>query len=292
MKKEKMMTIKIYILVGLLLLSLFVALIYIKKFHQTPNKVTSKVVENKKEPIEEINTEEEIDVNSDIALEFINKINIFDSIKAGSYYGYFYNQDYLDINNISNDAKIMIGIAQNKNFKNDFINATYEAQAPDGTSLNVIILAKDEVEEGINSFFGPSTVYQDENLKDANSDYCGFSGFAFDETRNVYMNNPLSCNGFPNPYIDTKVIRVFKTGKNIEIYLKIAYIKYDANNEDDVIKYVYTNNNANNYLEAHHILTDNSYKIDNILDKLDTFKFTFTLNSNNYYYFNKVEKIK
>ena len=266
MKKEKMMTIKIYILVGLLLLSLFVALIYIKKFHQTPNKVTSKVVENKKEPIEEINTEEEIDVNSDIALEFINKINIFDSIKAGSYYGYFYNQDYLDINNISNDAKIMIGIAQNKNFKNDFINATYEAQAPDGTSLNVIILAKDEVEEGINSFFGPSTVYQDENLKDGN--------------------------GFPNPYIDTKVIRVFKTGKNIEIYLKIAYIKYDANNEDDVIKYVYTNNNANNYLEAHHILTDNSYKIDNILDKLDTFKFTFTLNSNNYYYFNKVEKIK
>lgn len=46
-----------------------------------------------------------------------------------------------------------------------------------------------------------------------------------------------------------------------------------------------------NPLEKHILLTDNSYDINNILGKLDTYKFTFTLNSNNYYYFTKVEKI-
>ena len=298
MKKEKKMTItvKYYILLLLLLLSLFVALIYVKKQSATKNKVSSKIVQNKivdskKESTNEVYPDEELAIDSPIAQELINKINVFDSSKAGSYYGYFYNQDYLDINGISNDAKVMIGITQNKNFKNDFINATYDAVAPDGTNLDVIILSKEEVSEGINSFFGPNTEYSDTSLIDAKTDYCGFSGFEFDDTRNVYMNNPISCSGFPLPYIDTKVMRVFRSGNIIEVTLKVAYIKFDSTNKDNVIKYIYADNNSSKYIEKHHLLTDNSYHIDNVLDKLNTYKFTFTLNSNNYYYFTKVEKV-
>ena len=297
MKKEKKMTIYYYGILILLLVSLFVALIYYKSDRFELTKVATvhalqkENKESKEELPEETPSSEDLPVDSDLAIELHNKINVFDNIKAGSYYGYFYKQDYLDINSISDDAKVMIGITQNKNFQTDFINATYSAVAPDGVNLDVIILSKEEVKEGINSFFGPNTNYQDTNLIDAESDYCGFSGFKFDETRNVYMNNPLSCNWFPQDYIDSKIIRVYKTGNTIELTLKIAYIKYEAYSQDEVIKYVYRHNNSSNYIEKHDILNDNSYKIDKILNQLDTFKFTFTLNSNNYYYFTKVEKI-
>ena len=61
--------------------------------------------------------------------------------------------------------------------------------------------------------------------------------------------------------------------------------------KEEVTKLVYKHLNDQNPLEKHILLTDNSYDINNILGKLDTYKFTFTLNSNNYYYFTKVEKI-
>ena len=294
MEKEKVMTIKYYILIGLLLISLFVGLIYLKKVHSLEKRgsnhvIKNKVAEKKEQPIEEKKSEE-VTIDSPIAQELIKKISVFDTIKAGSYYGYFY-QDYLDINNISNDAKIMIGITQHKDFTSDFMNTTYDATAPDGANLKVIILSKEDVEKGINNFFGPNTSYTDASLIDATTTYCGFSGFQFDETRNVYMNNPINCPGFPQPYIDTKIMNVQSVDDNIEITVKVAYIKYDAANKDDVIKYIYPDNYTNTYIEKHHILTDNSYKIDNILNNLNTYKFTFSLNSNNYYYFNKVEKI-
>ncbi len=292
MKKEKIMTIKYYVILILLLLSLFVVLIYAKKVYRVKNVTKVKIKETKKEAVPEPEeTYEDLDVNSDLIKELTNKVSGFDSIKAGSYYGYFYQNNYLDLNSISDDAKIAIGITQNENFKSDFINATYEAEAPDGNKLNVIILAKKEIQEGINDFFGPNTTYKDTNLKDADKSYCGFSGFKFDETRNVYMNDPISCANFPEDYIDTKVINAQKKGEIVEFTLKIAYIKYEVIDADNVIKYIYKSNNSGNYLEKHNILTDNSYEINNILDKLDSFKFTFKLHSNNYYYFDKVEKL-
>ena len=105
------------------------------------------------------------------------------------------------------------------------------------------------------------------------------------------MNDPISCANFPEDYIDTKVINAQKKGEIVEFTLKIAYIKYEVIDADNVIKYIYKSNNSGNYLEKHNILTDNSYEINNILDKLDSFKFAFKLHSNNYYYFDKVEKL-
>ena len=295
MAKEKIMTIKYYILVGLLLLSLFVALIYNKKVNHLKNVTKVTKTETKTEAVkpEEVvpAVPEDLPLDSDIVKELGAKVHGFDTVKAGSYYGYFYKQDYLDQKGISDDAKIAIGITQNANFSSDFINATYEAVAPDGTKLNVIILAKEEIDEGINSFLGPSTTYQTVNLADAETAYCGFSGFKFDETRNVYMNNPISCTGFPQDYIDTKLIKATQIGDILELTYKIAYIKYDVLSADSVIKNVYRNNGYN-FIEKHDILIDNSYEIDNILNKLDSFKFTFKLHSNNYFYFEKVEKIK
>lgn len=292
MKKEKKKIIYCLLLI-ILILSLFVILNYI--LFPKINKTESKIKIVKAKPNEEIVSEEiidrDLDLNSDIIRGLKNKISVFDSFKAGSYYGYFYQSDYLDFNNMSDDAKVMIGITQNKNFSNDFINATYEAQAPDGNNLNVIILSKEEVQNGINSFFGPNTNYIDTDLRDSSLDYCGFSGFKFDNTRNVYMSNPITCEGFPTPYIDTKIINAHQSGKTIEITIKIAYINYEINNKGEITKYVYRNNNKINLLEKHSILTDNSYNINNILNKLDAYKFTFNLNSDNYYYFTKVEKV-
>ncbi len=293
MEKEKKMPIKYYLILILLLLSLFVALIYTKKVHKIKN-VTKIVAKETKTEVktEEVIIDEDLPLDNELVVELQQKIKGFDTIKAGSYYGYFYNQDYLDINGISDDAKIAIGITQNKNFSSDFINATYDAQAPDGTNLDVIILSAKEVQEGVNDFFGPNTSYKNTNLLDATGNYCGFSGFEFDDTRNVYMNNPFSCTGFPQDYIDTKLISAHQTNDKIELTIKIAYIKYEATSFDNVTKYVYRHLNDGSYIEKHDILNDNSYEITNILNQLDSFKFTFKLHSNNYYYFDKVEKIK
>ena len=129
------------------------------------------------------------------------------------------------------------------------------------------------------------------NHDSADYDYCGFSRFKFDNTRNVYISDPFTCNTFPKPHIDSKITKIYKNGKVVEVTIKIAYIKYETNEKEEVTKLVYKHLNDQNPLEKHILLTDNSYDINNILGKLDTYKFTFTLNSNNYYYFTKVEKI-
>ena len=297
MKKEKRIAI-IYILIILLLVSLFVALKfgYLRRDAISIKNKTKQIVGNSNivtntKIVKKENIDKDLDVNSTEVKKLISKIDVFDTYKAGSYYGYFYQNDYLDIDKISDDAKIMIGITQNSNFANDFINSTYDAVAPDGNNLDVIILSKDDIQKAINSFFGPNTYYVDTNLKDVGLDYCGFSKFQFDETRNVYMSDPITCSGFPEPHIDSKVISAHQNNDVIEITIKIAYIKYEVISNEKVIKYVYRNQLDNNYIEKHDILTDNSYNINKILDKLDTYRFTFKLNSNNYFYFLKVEKI-
>ena len=299
MKKEKIVTYKYYIILILLLLSLFVALNYCKKFKvgQTAQEVVADVSKTKAKvestpeqenvPVEGI----DLDLDSELVLNLQKKINVFDTYKAGSYYGYFYSQDYMDFNTMSDDAKILIGITQTSDFTNDFLDSTYEAITPDEKTIDVIILSKEEIQNGINRFFGPNTTVTDTDLKDAEYDYCGFSRFRFDSTRNVYMSDPISCQAFPLPYIDTKIVKAYEYGNIIELTIKVAYIKYEVKNDDNIIKYIYKTNSDSKYIEKHNLLTDNSYNIDKILNKLDSFKFTFNLNSDNYYYFTKVEKI-
>ncbi len=293
MSKEKQRLVLYYIMLILVIFSLLLGFHLIRKNKQKVSiepVMADKKVSDTLEIKESQTVDQDLPLDSDIALELLEKVSVFNNYKAGSYYGYFYNQDYMDISMISDDAKVIIGITQNENFANDFLNATYDAVAPDGTPLDVIILSKEEIQEGINSFFGPNTSYTDTDLIDG-SDYCGFSKFKFDNTRNVYMSDPITCSGFPKPYVDSKLMRVHQSGDKIELYVKIAYVKYETTNSEEVVQYIYKNKADLQYLEKHMLLSDNSYDINNILDKLDTFKFTFTLNSNNYYYFTKVEKI-
>lgn len=294
MKKEKRKTNIYFAIIILLILSLFCGIKFFGLEISVPKKEVVAENENKQKLEKKHNDEnstEDIDLNSDLAKELQQKISIFDDYTAGSYYGYFYQEDYKDINNITNDAKVVIGITQQSGFSNDFANATYNATTPDNQNIKVIILSKEEISAGINAFFGPNTYYQDTDLKDADYDYCGFSRFKFDNTRNVYISDPFTCNAFPKPHIDSKITKIYKNGKVVEVTIKIAYIKYETNEKEEVTKLVYKHLNDQNPLEKHVLLTDNSYDINNILGKLDTYKFTFTLNSNNYYYFTKVEKI-
>lgn len=300
MKKEKILTYKYYIILVLLLLSLFVALNYCKKF-KIGQKAKAVVADISKKNSSPVAKEEdkvasssegmEIETDSKLATSLHNMINVFDTDKAGSYYGYFYSQDYIDYNTMSDDVKVMIGLTQTKYFNNDFVDATYEASTPEGSTFDMIIISKEEIQEGINNFFGPHTQFFDTDLADAETDYCGFSRFKFDNTRNVYMSFPVTCSGFPRPYIDSKITKVYEYGNTIELTIKIAYIKYETSSNENITKYVYRNLN-DHYIEKHDLLTDNTYNINKILNKLDSYKFTFTLNSDNYYYFTKVEKVK
>lgn len=293
MKKEKIMTNIYFIITILFILSLFCVLKYFIFAPNVPKKENIVNNQNQKK-LDHVKNEEvieDVNLNSDLAMELKNKIAIFDNAKAGSYYGYFYQKEYLDIKDIPDDVKIAVGITQNKNFSNDFLNATYDALTPEQNKIKVIILSHDEIQEGINAFFGPNTAFKATDLKDANNSICGFSSFRYDSTRNVYMSTPYNCSSFLKNHIDSKVIKITKKGSEVEVTLKIAYIKYEIKENGDAIKYIYKDINDTNYLERHEILTDNSYNINNLLNVLDTYKFTFTLNSNNYYYFSKVEKI-
>ena len=292
--KEKVKNNIAYIILFVFLLSfLFVYLIL--QNNKNEKTVQKNIVTNIEKETMNVNQEtpvsETLDLTSPIVTTLKNKISIFDTYKSGSYYGYFYQSDYLDINNIKDDVKILIGITQNDNFDNDFFNATYKATTQEGNDIEVIILSKEEVKDGIESFFGPNISYNDTDLIDANYDYCGFSRFKYDTTRKVYISETITCSGFPSPYIDSKIISAIKTDNKIELTIKIAYVKYDRYKNDNIIKYIYKDYNDIKYLDKFEILKDNSYDINNYLDKLNTFKFTFTLNSNNYYYFESVKKV-
>lgn len=294
MKKEKRKTNELFIVIILLILSLFCVVkyaMYSKDFGKKELVANNENTNKKEMKKESSSKEEDVELSSQLAIELQKKISIFDSYQSGSYYGYFYQKNKLKTEDISSDAKIAIGITQHKGFDRDFASATYNALTPDNKNVKVIILSKEEIQDGINAFFGPNTEYNDQSLKDADDDYCGFSQFVFDKTRDVYMSEPFTCAGFPKPYIDSKITKIIKKGTKVEVNVKIAYIKFDVREDGNATQYVYRRLDDDYSIEKHELLTDNSYNIDKILDKLDTFKFTFTLNSNNYYYFSQVEKV-
>ena len=111
MKKEKRKTNIYFAIIILLILSLFCGIKFFGLEISGPKKEVVAENENKQKLEKKHNDEnstEDIDLNSDLAKELQQKISIFDDYTAGSYYGYFYQEDYKDINNITNDAKLLL----------------------------------------------------------------------------------------------------------------------------------------------------------------------------------------
>lgn len=101
---------------------------------------------------------------------------------------------------------------------------------------------------------------------------------------------------------DTKIISAQKYRDKIEIVSKVMFELWIADVEENVAKlYRETTDNErtinNRIIKFDKEIADVSsqkyedVKIDDYLDKLDSFKWTFTLNDNGNYIFNKVEKI-
>ena len=252
-KTKKNNTSKIVILVGGIFL-IFIFGTYI-------GYLMFKSIYNNNQPQQVIEKKEEISINDPLVLKLmkIPEYTIQKRYNTGLYQGYFYNGNYYDINSITDDVKVFIAIQNIKdNSWNDLAN---------------VILSKEKIDESMKQVFGPNVKYTPVSTND---DPCIYGNFTYDG--NTFSYSKSYCENELSSYYDKKIISAYKYSDRIEITEKVIY--YEDNDNIKIVK------NTNGY----EIAKDNNPNIDNYLDKLESFKFTFTKIDNDYY-LSKVEKM-
>ena len=180
------------------------------------------------------------------------------------YEGYFYNYDYIDNNNISDEIKIYLAIRTFK--QSDW--ASYNGNMR-------ITIREDNVKKKIKELF--NTSYTNKTL---NGDPCVYAMFEYDDKSHIYIQPGNTCDNELKSFYTTKIINAKDYDDYIEIDEKVGYLKFNNTNY-----LLYKNKN-----ELEYVTTLKSDNIDNILDSLNTYRFKF-IKQNNNYYLESVKKI-
>lgn len=145
----------------------------------------------------------------------------------------------------------------------------------------------DILDEYLKKVFGRNYTYDDKNKVIING-----AIYSYNSRTGNYELQESGAGGLDNKILVRKVTKAYKTKKNIEVYEKIAVVNVTM---DDTMKSmnIEVYNNNNNLLEKTNV--DLNYDISTInvekyMDKLDTYKWTFTKKFNGEYIFEKVEK--
>ena len=188
------------------------------------------------------------------------------------YYGYFYKKDKMTTDSISNNIKIYMAIRKVITDKK--------------ITGNIEIKAKD-VENALNSIFGPNVKYNHQSITGNNISY---TSFIYDRDSKIYSEEKIDCDdcdSTQNSTIISEIIKTDDTNNIVEVYEKVGFVttEYDL----DTKKVVY--NIFKDINEKELIGTTNQYSIEKYKDQLNTYKYTFKKNENSYY-FEKVELVK
>ena len=179
------------------------------------------------------------------------------------YEGYFYTDNYFDKENITDEIKIYLAIRSSK--EEDWANYKKD---------QYITVKESTVKNKINEIFG-NTTYLNKSIK---GDSCVYSNFEYDDKSHIYIEEGPTSTNTLNSYYLTKTIN-YKIDNEIIIYEKVAYIK-----EIDNKYYLYKSKDDLNEIA---ILDNINY--DNYLNILNTYKYTFVKDNNNYI-FKSIEK--
>jgi lipoprotein len=231
---------------------------------KTEEEKKNDVVEEKEnEKGQDISTGNELVTIFEYRTHFVN-----DYFTGEDLFGYFYTQDKITLDTISNQAKLFLSI-----------RSLYGSTWDKGVG-NVIEVPKADVENAFELLFGSKATYQDEDLKGS---ACNFAGFKYDSSKQVYTQDAQGCGGTAVPKYETKVISATKYSDKFEFTEKVAYVAYD-NGEEKVYK------SKDDKTALGNGVGDN---ITAYYDKLDSYKWTFYYdNDKGHYYFYSVEKVK
>ena len=243
------------------------------------------------------NKETKLDINDNISQQLLNKIN-FPTYAISS----IYNVKNFDSTNIPNDLILRLGWSK--------ISPEDKTIIKDNEIIHQTA-TKQTLNNSIKNIFGKIN-YTDTSFNNTNINT--FSGYHENIGEITYSNNLYTANyveggGGDVPFIYQQLEKIIKYNNKIDIYVKTAFVdtKYDENLDD--FKYIiysdFNNNTFNTKLlettskefsnnqNLEQISTRENKTISNVLNKLNTYVYSFELdNSTQKYYLTSFYKFK
>jgi len=188
------------------------------------------------------------------------------------YFGYFYKSDRYTNSNIDNNIKIYMAIRKVLSNKKDI-----------NYSEKIEIKEKD-VTNALKVLFGSNVTYKHESLK---GNTCSYTNFKYDKAKKMYVQEPDDCLESNTDTLLAEIIDKKTTDKQVEIYEKVGYVEISYNLEQKKLSY----NIYSDVAKKNKVTTVDEYSISTVKDSLNTYKYTFTKENNNYY-LSSVELVK
>ena len=263
-------------LIGLLIVAIIIGTAFGVKWEiDTFNaKYNAPVVEEIKEVEDIIKTKEELNVTDDLVVNLINNLTNITNYSGNDFFGYLYQKDMYELKDLSNQFKLNVAMA----YLIDDNDYDYEDVYNNKTTISI-----SQIEEYAKKIFGENVSLNYEDIKGS----CEAWWWTYDKTNQLYKNPSTGCGGAFLPQYYKKTTKAIKYDDKIEIIEKVAYSEYT--DTDIPIKTIYTSMNKNQELIK--LENNEDFNINNYLDKLDSYKYTFKKEGDNYYFYS-VELIK
>ena len=209
-------------------------------------------------------------------------------------YDYFYDKESLLNKNVTDNVKF--AIAYNELYRKK-VNEEIIPSNNDNVFNNFRFYLED-INEKVNEIFGNSinvnNIINKENIVNVVIDG---NGFKYDEKTKSFSLSGSGVGDCSSAEYKTKIIDAKKYSDKIEIINKVMF-SFSSGCEDEekllILKSPYSYNNYKNFIIADLSNTKKNYNdinIDDYLDSLDSYKWTFTKNKDGNYIFSSVEKI-
>ncbi len=204
----------------------------------------------------------------------INYLNL--NTLPEEYYGYFFQNDELKVDDMDNKIKIYMAIR-----KIVADNPTTYLNTDKKLEINA-----SDVEKALTILFGKDVKYKHDSLS---GNACSYTDFKYDKENNLYTQMPSDCDELAKSTIYTEVVNTTEEDDKIIISEKVAFINFDYNLEEKKIYYYVYGDSKTTDL----IATVESYGIDSCRESVPTYQFTFLKDKENgTYYLDKVELVK
>lgn len=254
--------------------------------------------------INKTNTVETLDVSNYEQVEklfnrmnsFTNHLSLLTSDNNSSIgYDYFYGSKSISNKDVADDVKFAIAYSELYRKK---LNEEIIPSNNDNTFDNFKFYL-DDINEKVNEIFGNNidvnNIINKDKIVNVNIDG---TGFKYDEKTKSFSLLGSGVGDCCSIEYKTKIISAKKYSDKIEIINKVMFI-FGSGCEDEeelfILKSPYSYENYKNFIVEDLSKTKKDYEninIDDYLDSLDSYKWTFTKDKNNNYIFNNVEKVK
>lgn len=191
------------------------------------------------------------------------------------YFAYFFKEDSITKDNMENKVKIFLAIRK----------LILENEEKYGDVTKEIHVSTEAVSKALKIIFGEDVTFTHESLM---GNACTFTGFSYDSEKKEYVQKPSDdCGVNQDLIIYSEQENATVTENVLEVPISVVYVETVINPESTDVSYNYYQDVNKQTL----LTTNNQYNTDAIKDKLQKYKFKFSL-VNDTYQFGEVEKVQ